>query len=180
MGAGKIAFRAGLVIILVIFVLNLLFYASIYGTGTSLLYPAGITKMQMLMGNIGYLSSIIANSSTRQISLITIGAEFVLIILMMAIAAIKRRIRTKREYGTSTIHSHLLNPRSKTETEIDVLYRLLQSRKTMKLSAAVKIFKAEQDTIIEWCKILENANLATLSYPKVGEPEMAVIEKEAK
>ena len=70
---------------------------------------------------------------------------------------------------------HLEKGRS--ETDLDVLYRLLQEKKVLKLSAIYQIFKVGKDTALEWCTILEEANLVTIHYPTIGDPKVMLTEK---
>ncbi|MCS7134634.1 MAG: peptidylprolyl isomerase [Candidatus Pacearchaeota archaeon] len=58
----------------------------------------------------------------------------------------------------------------RTETQLDVLYELLEKHKSLKLSEITQMFKIEKDEAIEWCNILVEHGLAELKYPTFGEP----------
>lgn len=58
------------------------------------------------------------------------------------------------------------------ETDLDALYRLLEQRGSMKLSAIVKSFKVKKKQVEGWANILQDHNLAQIRYPAIGEPEL--------
>jgi len=174
MGGRKIVFWIGFAILVVVTLLNSFLHISFYGSGISFLYPGGISQIQALAGNFSSVNGLIYSSTTKQVSFIAICIELLLIILLLAFVSFRKR-KVKKDFGVSTAHLHPLHTKSKTETDIDVLYRMLQGKKSIKLSTAVKIFKVDPDMIMEWCKILENADLATIAYPKVGEPEITLV-----
>jgi hypothetical protein len=59
---------------------------------------------------------------------------------------------------------------SPSQTDLDVLYEILQKKKELGLSAISESFKIEKEIAMEWCKILESGDLATIDYPVFGEP----------
>lgn len=58
----------------------------------------------------------------------------------------------------------------KSGTDLDTLYNILQEKKKLRISSIAKAFKINRETAMEWCKILESGNLASIDYPGVGEP----------
>ncbi|UCD21075.1 MAG: peptidylprolyl isomerase [archaeon] len=58
----------------------------------------------------------------------------------------------------------------KTETQLDILYDLLEKYKTLKLDYIMKTFEISKEEAIEWCNILVENGLAELKYPAFGEP----------
>ncbi len=66
----------------------------------------------------------------------------------------------------------------RTETQLDVLYDLLENYETLKLSYITKTFNIEKDEALEWCNILVEHGLAELSYPAFGEPVLKKKQRE--
>ena len=58
----------------------------------------------------------------------------------------------------------------KTETQLDVLYDLLEKDKSIKLTDIMKTFSISKEEAIEWCNILVEHELAELKYPAFGDP----------
>ncbi|MEM2784951.1 MAG: hypothetical protein QXE93_02265, partial [Candidatus Pacearchaeota archaeon] len=58
----------------------------------------------------------------------------------------------------------------RTETQLDVLYDLLEKHKSLKLSYITETFGISKEEAIEWCNILVEHGLAELKYPAFGEP----------
>ena len=58
---------------------------------------------------------------------------------------------------------------SKNKTDLDVLYDLLREQKEIKISKITKTFNISRELALEWGKILESGDLATLNYPGFGE-----------
>ena len=63
---------------------------------------------------------------------------------------------------------------SKSETEIDVLYRLLQEKKSLSVATIAKTFGITKEKAIEWAKILEDNDLATVEYPAFNDPQVEI------
>lgn len=58
------------------------------------------------------------------------------------------------------------------ETDLDVLYRLIEQRGAIKLPAISKYFGIDRKKAEEWATILQDHNLAEIRYPAIGEPEL--------
>jgi len=57
-------------------------------------------------------------------------------------------------------------------TEMDNFYKLLTIDKKMTITAIAAKFRIKKEIALEWAKILENQNLATIEYPAFGEPRV--------
>ncbi|MEA2036374.1 MAG: hypothetical protein U9O94_02615, partial [Nanoarchaeota archaeon] len=66
----------------------------------------------------------------------------------------------------------------KYETDIDVLYKIIERSDRIKLSAISGYFGIDKTKAEQWIRILEEHDLAKLHYPTVGEPELRKISKE--
>ncbi len=62
--------------------------------------------------------------------------------------------------------------KKKYETEIDVLYRLVQEKGRIQLSAVARYFNVEKKMVEDWATILEEHGLIKIHYPAFGEPEL--------
>lgn len=56
----------------------------------------------------------------------------------------------------------------KANTSLDALYNLLIERKIMRVEDIASYFKVSKELVIEWGKILEAGELATISNPRIG------------
>lgn len=66
----------------------------------------------------------------------------------------------------------------KASTDIDVLYATLQKKGRLKMSMIAQTFKIKKEMALEWSKILESHDLATIRYKAFAEPELFVKEEE--
>jgi hypothetical protein len=68
----------------------------------------------------------------------------------------------------------------KYDTDLDVLYKIIEKSGRIKLSAISRYFGVDQKKAEEWAKILQDHKLAEIHYPPVGEPELKKIRKPKK
>ena len=66
--------------------------------------------------------------------------------------------------------------KSKTRTDLDNLYKILQERKEVSVGDIERTFEVSNDIAMEWCKILENAELAMIDYPTFKKPVLRIPE----
>jgi hypothetical protein len=70
----------------------------------------------------------------------------------------------------------LKNIQVKNGTDLDNLHALLKNKKTLRISTISEFFKVDEDTVLEWGKILESGNLATIEYPTFDETTLKIVE----
>lgn len=87
---------------------------------------------------------------------------------MSADVDIKKEIKKKNKEEIK--QEFLPQIAKRTETQLDVLYDLLENYGLLKLSYIIKTFNIDKDEALEWCNILVEHGLAELSYPAFGEP----------
>ncbi len=58
------------------------------------------------------------------------------------------------------------------ETDLDVLYKVIEKKGRIKLSAVSKYFGIDKRKVDEWATILQEHNLAEIHYPAIGEAEL--------
>jgi outer membrane biosynthesis protein TonB len=86
----------------------------------------------------------------------------VLAIFFIVLYLTKRKIKNKNKINLNKY-------RSKEKTDLDVLYDLLKEKKGLKVSTISNLFKIDKEVTMEWGKILESGNMATIEYPALGE-----------
>ena len=62
----------------------------------------------------------------------------------------------------------------KASTSLDALYNLLLERKIMKVEDIASHFNVSKELVIEWGKILEAGELATINNPRIGKPVIKI------
>ena len=107
-------------------------------------------------------------------STIIITIEWGLLFLLIILSSIKSKLAQLTQKNT---HIELIKKISKSDTEIDTLYKLLQKNKKINLTKAAEIFKVDKKIIEEWGEILENNHLAIVDYPRFGEVEIRLNEE---
>lgn len=58
----------------------------------------------------------------------------------------------------------------KASTSLDALYNLLLERKIMRVEDIASHFNVSKELVMEWGKILEAGELATITNPRIGKP----------
>ncbi len=111
------------------------------------------------------------------ISLIAFIIQWVLLILII-LFAYTRYLKNRREAKVHLTIQEIKKRKSKTETDLDVVYRILKEKKRLPINLISKSFNIDKEKAVEWAKILENSGLAILEYPAFGEPEVRINEKE--
>jgi len=113
-----------------------------------------------------------------------IAGEWLVVIIVIIIVL----VRGKHKFSKETEEEKKVNKdlttekikikyhKSKPETDLDVLYKVLKEKKTLRVVTISEIFKINKDTAMNWCKILEEGNFATIRYPTVGSPKITVNE----
>lgn len=90
-------------------------------------------------------------------------------ILLVLVFVLVRDVRVKSK-GKEVSYIKANKVSGKSATDLDTLYSILQERGKLKLSTIAKAFNVDKDIAMEWCRILEAGNLASIDYPGVGEP----------
>ena len=73
------------------------------------------------------------------------------------------------------IYDNIRKKMKRGETEFDMLYSLLKENKKLKIQEISKILNISPEKALEWSKLLENHNLALISYPAFSEPEVEAV-----
>lgn len=161
--------------VLVLAVLHTTMHLLVYGTGISGFGASGVSGFSVGKLNIDeeFKQS---NAAISPLSQWIIIGEWALLISMILFGMFRERI-TLPQKSTQETTLTLPAKTDSSKTELDVLYDLLREKKSLKISAIAKTFDVDHETVEEWAQILENNNLATLLYPRIGEAELHAIEK---
>ncbi len=101
-----------------------------------------------------------------------------LILLIIVLFAYSKFIKHKKTEHLQINYNQIRQKRSKSGTDLDTLYSLLQERKKASVPAIAKVFKISNEKALEWGKILENKELVTVEYPAFNDPEIRMKTKE--
>ena len=59
---------------------------------------------------------------------------------------------------------------------MDRFYELLKEMKHFRLATAAKVFDVDTEIVEDWAQSLESSKVAELTYPRIGGPEIKLIE----
>ncbi len=99
-------------------------------------------------------------------------SEWLLVISLIAISVIKERIEigVADQITITSKKTHL----GISKTDLDLMYELINEKKEIKVMALVKYFGVDSSTILEWGRVLEEANLIKVRYPTIGDPILSI------
>ncbi len=103
-----------------------------------------------------------------------------LVIFILFLASLMKFIRSKKSKHESSLPRRNLPKKSKSETDLDVLYNLIKTKKVLNLDSVSRIFKIPKEKSLEWVKILESHDLVAIEYPTFSTPIIKTNEKENK
>jgi len=101
-----------------------------------------------------------------------------IILIIIGIITYSKFLTRKKVNLTAQDYKIIKQKKSKSETDLDVLYHLLQNKKTLNTRTISKVFKITNEKALEWAKILENHKLVTIDYPTFSIPEVKIYEKQ--
>ncbi|MFH1425573.1 MAG: hypothetical protein ABIG28_02470 [archaeon] len=109
------------------------------------------------------------------ISQILVVAEwiFVLVLLIFSYARSKKNF----EKEVASLKNMGGVKLAENGTEIDKLYEILKEMKTISFPAVEEVFDIDREVVKGWAETLRLGNLARVDYPRIGEPEIVLIEK---
>ncbi len=98
----------------------------------------------------------------------------VVLVLLLVISVRDKGVKSRKK----ELEGIDINKVSQKGTDLDVLYKILESKKQVRVSTIAKTFKVKKDTALNWAKMLESSNLATIEYPGFGgEPVLKISAK---
>ena len=105
-----------------------------------------------------------------------IASEWMLIVVVMLYSLIKAKNKFKKEEKVSEEAITTPLVKTKNRTDIDMLYELLMTKKSLQLATIAKYFRVDKNIAMSWCRILEEGNLGIIHYPAVGDPKIVLVE----
>ena len=159
-----------LTMIAVIAVIHTVLHFTVYGTGIDGFHKTGISGLSIGKLNLG--DDIKNNSEISNTSKVSLSIEWIAIVLLGIFTFVYGRTNTGNDISKFDIKS---KGKTSATTDLDILYDVLKEKKKVSLLSIQNIFKINEETAIEWCKILESGNLAELSYSKVGESFLTLV-----
>jgi hypothetical protein len=106
-------------------------------------------------------------------SLIAFIAQW-LILLLVIILAYTKFLKHRKQEQEKIENFAIPRPSSKAETNMDVFYNLLKEKKSLSVGATAKAFNISKEKALEWAKILEDHDLATIEYPTFSDAEIKI------
>ena len=159
-----------LAMLLVIAIVHTIFHFLIYGTGIPGINKSGISGLSI--GNLNIGDDLKNNVTVSNTSKISVSIEWMAVVLLGMFTVMYSRMNPENDLRHINIKER---NKGLTTTDIDILYDILKEKKKISLSSIQRVFKVHQEVALEWCKILESGNLATINYPGVGEPSLILI-----
>jgi len=102
--------------------------------------------------------------------------QWVIIAIIIIIIFLKNRGIWRRNKEKTGIDLDKVLKKSK--TNLDAVYLILQEKKQLSIRTVCDIFKIKEGLAMEWARILEAGELATIEYPGMGSPLLVLNEKE--
>jgi hypothetical protein len=117
-------------------------------------------------------------SSLPTTSKLVIFIQLGIFILILLYAAFKDRgvLEDKKELDKIDLKENL----KASETDLDVLYKLLKEKNKVRISTITKAFKIDKNLAMEWGKTLEEGGLAVIDYPRFSGPVLKLKKNENK
>lgn len=179
-GDTKIA-KAMMALVILVLVIHITAHFMIYGTGVKGFGEKGVSGLSI--GSLEIDGKAIDafrsdNPESNNISKYIIAGEWVVLIAILLYILVKGKMKLDKEIKSEELTKREIRPHRGNETDIDILYDLLKEKKEIRLAVIAKSFGVSESTALEWCKILEEGDLATLKYPTVGSPKLVLIGEE--
>ena len=143
---------------------------AVYGTGVAGFYESGISGFSI--GEFSGDKIKKEHPSFSSASQIILLLEWFSLLAVIIISLVRGKTEAKKELETIKLKEKYNKGEHK--TDLDILYDILKERKHLNLNTISKIFKVDKEVAKNWCETLESGNLATLRYPRIGDPELVL------
>ena len=164
-----------LVSMLVLFaIFHSIAHFSFFGTGISGFYKSGVSGLAIGKTNVGEEASVYKKYSPFSRGLLVV--VWGIILAFCLVIFYKNSVRAKVVHIDEDISGLRKIASGEVNTDLDVLYLLLKKRKVVPLAEISRLFGIDKEQVNEWCNILESGNLASVGYPRFGEPELRLNE----
>lgn len=160
----KLLFPKIFLIAIVVFLLNIVNFAYKLKKQNSVLTGFSI------IGKVGEMYSSLPTTS-KLVLFLQLG----IFIIILLYAAFKDRgiLEDKKELEKINLEESS----RPSETDLDVLYKLLKEKNKLRISSIAKAFKIDKALAMEWGKTLEEGGLAVIDYPRFSGPVLKLQKK---
>lgn len=172
-----VALKVLIIILVIIVIIHSIFHIIFFKTNLSLVNTLGMSGMAI--GEVPAAeieNQIRTNSSYSLPSAIIIAAEWLLLFALIVLSFIRSHLEHSKD---KIVHLELLSKKNKSDTDIDILYEILQKNKKVTVSQVSELFKVDKKVVEEWGEILEHNDLAVVDYPRFGEIEIRLKDETA-
>jgi len=114
-------------------------------------------------------------SSLPIISKIILWVQIGALVLLLLYTVFRDKGITDDKKELKTIN--LKEPSRLSETDLDILYKLLKEKNQLRISTIAKAFKIDKGLAMEWAKTMEEGNLAVVDYPRFSSPVLKLTKK---
>lgn len=160
----KPLFPVVLLIVVVVFFLNII--NLVYKLKKPVLNLTGFS----VIARVGEMYSSLPTTSK-----VILFIQWGILIFILLYAAFKDKNISddKKELDTLKLKDNL----RPSDTDLDVLYKLLKEKNKLSISNIARIFKIDKDLAREWGKTLEEGKLAFIDYPRFSGPVLKLATK---
>ncbi len=158
--------------VFVLVALHTLAHIVIYGTGVSGAVASGVSGLSVGSFSIDNDFKPLYKQYS-QTSLFILVGEWAILLLISLSAFVKHRQAINEDVKQGF---NIQKYKSSTKTDLDILHDLLKEKKHLRISTIARIFNVKVEIALNWAKTLETADIATINYPRVGEPELTLNE----
>lgn len=111
-------------------------------------------------------------SSLPMTSKVLLWVQICALVLLLLYIMFRDKGITEDKKELSTIN--LSESSRPSETDLDVLYKLLKEKGKLRISTIAKAFKIDSSLAMEWAKTMEEGKLATIDYPRFSGPILRI------
>lgn len=100
---------------------------------------------------------------------------FLLVLIVIIVLIIIKRFKSKAKLSK---RDFVEKNRTGSKTDLDILYEMLKREKEISIDDIGKIFNVSAGVSLEWSKVLEDGDLATIDYPRFGKPVLILMKED--
>ncbi len=98
---------------------------------------------------------------------IFLGVQWLFLIFFLIITFVKDKNMISRKQELEGLDIEKITQGK--GTSLDNLYKVLEEKKQLRISTVAKIFNVSNNMAMQWCRTLEEGNLASIEYPGMRE-----------
>lgn len=150
------------------------FHFYLFGTGIQGFFENGVSGFSIGGFTVGEEKTG-AYSAAVSISQTAVIVEWLAILFIFALVYTRNRIEFSKEM--KSLQSEKAGVDARAKTDLDKLYELLKNKKRISFSAVRKVFDVDEELVKSWAETLKSGNLAGVDYPRIGGPELVLLEQ---